>query len=136
MIGQRKVAKITNSADGGPKIVLIDFDGVFVDTQKFDLYDINGEYIPYSIPWLMELMDWGFDVRIFSARCNDESAIQVMKNWFLGKNMPQEYLGALKFEPGKPSCHIIIDDRAAQFNGDVHAFSPGFVKSFKPWNRT
>lgn len=129
------MAKITNSADGGPKIVLIDFDGVFVDTQHFDLYDISGAYVIYSIPWLMELIDWGFDVRIFSARCNDEVAVQVMKDWFARKKMPVEYLDHLKFEPGKPSCHIIIDDRAFKFNGDPHEINPGFVKDFKPWNR-
>jgi hypothetical protein len=124
--------KITNQATAERKTVLIDFDGV-IHSYKSGWKGVDiipDEPVEGAIQWLQDMMD-KFDVRIFSARCNDENGIIAMMCWLKFWGLPQYYMDRLQYEPGKPSSWMIIDDRAFQFTG--HFPYPKTVAKFRPW---
>lgn len=128
-------AKITNSAHQEFPIVLVDFDGVINSYNSgFQMDRIPDDPIPGAIDWLTSLT-FVFDVRIFSARCNDRMGVEVMQNWLLKHGLDEIYLRKIKFEPGKPSNHLIIDDRCVQFTGSFKDLDLGHIQAFRPWDR-
>lgn len=124
--------KITDQSKG-KKIILVDFDGVINSYKSgFDLYNIP------DAPLLgaFDFLEWAvqhYDVRIFSARCNDEFAVNIMINWFIRHGAKKEWLHQITFEPGKPSCHAIIDDRAMRFMGSFKSMSDLLKIGSDPW---
>jgi hypothetical protein len=124
------------------KIILVDFDGV-INSYKggwTGADSILDAPLPGAIAWLESLVrNRALDVRIFSARCNDPNAILVMQTWLLYHNFNKSLMPYLRFQPGKPKAHLIIDDRATQFsmnhiNHDV--LTPQTVEEFCPWYYT
>jgi hypothetical protein len=125
--------KITNIHEGQKPIILVDFDGV-IHSYKSGWKGVDvipDEPVDMVLPWLMELTEQ-FDVRIFSARCNDAAGITAMIRWFRHWGLSYEEVKRLTFEPGKPSAFLIIDDRAMCFNGKKLPF-PEKLRAFKPW---
>lgn len=116
------------------KTVAVDFDGVI----HSDLSGwkgpavINDPPLPGAIEWLDRMVQH-FNVIIFSVRCNDVAGIAAMVQWLKNWDLPDETLRALHFEPGKPSAHCFIDDRAIQFQGDHWAVAPVNLMQFRPW---
>lgn len=139
-MNQMRESKIQDTSKQEKKVLLVDFDGVINSYKSgFDLYNISDDPLPGAFEtlkyWCMK-----YDVRIFSARCNSTEGIRVMKEWFK-KHDGGELLDLIRFEPGKPSCHAIIDDRAIQFFGsftetgyDLDNFVPWYYTN-PEWNR-
>ncbi len=126
--------KITNIHATKKPILCVDFDGV-IHSYKSGWKGVNVIPDPPNegaIEWLKTVVD-KFSLRIFSARCNDTAGIAAMIGWFRAFGLPDEVLGKLTFEAGKPSAYLIIDDRALRFKGDFAALSPAALFGFKPW---
>jgi hypothetical protein len=133
---ERNVAdpKISNIHDSKKPIILVDFDGV-IHSYRSGWKGVNvipDPPVTGALIWLMGLTD-KFDVRIFSARCNDTAGIAAMISWFREWGLSDDSIARLKFEPGKPSAYLIIDDRAVQFPGHFDDLTPGSLFRFKPW---
>lgn len=123
-----------NYWDPKVKTIAVDFDGVIhsYQTPWVASHYIPDPPLPGALEWL-EYLTHNFKVLIFSARCNDVAGIAAMKGWFKNHGLAPAALGALIFEPGKPSAHVFIDDRAIQFDGNYLALHPGQLRRFKPW---
>ncbi len=124
--------KITNQGDALWPTVLIDFDGVIHGYQSgwLGVDQIPDPPVPGAIQWLTRMVG-RFDVRIFSARCNDPKGIEAMKFWLRSYGIDFKTLSLITFEPGKPSAHLIIDDRAMRFKGAFPEIDE--VENYKPW---
>lgn len=131
-VGQNQ-EKITNIYTGR-RIVLVDFDGVihsyksgWLGVDKIPDHPVKGAF-----GWLTEMVEH-FDVRIFSARCNDTAGVVAMIKWFRKWQLPEEVLQRLGFEPGKPSAFALIDDRAIAFAGSFAGLGREQLGRFVPW---
>jgi len=116
-----------------PGLVTIDFDGVLAEYKKpmTKPEDIEGNALPGAIQFLKDLIDHGATPIIFSARCNSAHGRQAIFQWLMRYLGSSHYLYGIQIQPGKPAAHIMIDDRAIQFNG---GFPPvNDVLLFKPW---
>ncbi len=126
--------KIVNIHESKKPIICVDFDGV-IHSYKSGWKGVNKIPDPPNVDaliWLSSLTPQ-FDVRIFSARCNDTAGIAAMIEWFRKWGLPDAILSQLKFEAGKPSAFLVIDDRAVTFDGNFDNLSPGALAHFKPW---
>jgi len=125
--------KIQNIYSGKP-IFLVDFDGV-IHSYKSGWKGaavIPDDPVEGAIAWLEAIVD-EFDVRIFSARCNDTSGIAAMIEWLTKHGINPDKLSKIRFEAGKPSAYLILDDRALCFSGTFHSLTPRNIMSFRPW---
>lgn len=116
------------------RTIAVDFDGV-IHSYKTPWQGSNvipDPPLPGAFDWLANLTS-KFKVLIFSARCNDPEGITAMKAWFAYHGFPPVALDKLIFEPGKPSAHVFIDDRAWRFDGSFIGLAPGYLHNFKPW---
>lgn len=125
----------TNLGSNLPKYqerVLIDFDGVIHSYLQgwLGIDVIPDPPVDGAIDWLELMMD-NFAVSIFSVRCNESSGIEAMRTWLFKHGMLYSKLMALHFQPGKPACRIIIDDRALRFDG-VYP-TPDQIEAMDPW---
>lgn len=123
-----------NYWDPRRKTIAVDFDGVIHSYQTpWQGPDVIPDPpLAGAFDWLANLTT-KFQVLIFSARCNDVSGIIAMKAWFTKHGFPPLALEKLIFEPGKPSAHVFIDDRAWRFDGSFIGLAPGHLHNFKPW---
>jgi hypothetical protein len=114
------------------KTIAVDFDGVIhsYQTPWQGPAVIPDPPLPGAIGWL-ENMVLQFKVLIFSARCNDLVGIASMKLWLINHGLKPSTLNKIIFEPGKPSAHVFIDDRALQFTGAFPVNAD--LRNFKPW---
>ncbi len=141
-------------------ILNIDFDGVihsYASGWK-GAGNIPDAPVPGAIPWLLRMLDAGFEVAIFSSRSKNPLGRRAMKQW-LAKEIANHWMGGgreLSFAECecwgdatgiyrrfswpwfKPPALMTIDDRALTFNGDWNdpAYSPEAIRAFKPWNKT
>jgi hypothetical protein len=125
--------KITNIYSGR-RVLLVDFDGVihsYKSGWKGPL-NIADHPVKGAFKWLADAVEM-FDVRVFSARCNAPGGPEAMQEWFSKWQLPREVLAKLRFEPGKPSAFLILDDRALRFDGSFAGLDPGELSRFKPW---
>jgi hypothetical protein len=114
--------------------IAVDFDGVIHSYVSGWLGStiIPDPPLPGAIEWLNKIVH-EFKVVIFSARCNDPDAIQEMKAWMRRWGLSDFTIEKFIFEPGKPSCHVFIDDRAIRFTGNFWDLSAKNLRGFKPW---
>ena len=142
-------------------ILSIDFDGVIHGYQSGwkGAHVIPDPPVPHAIPWLLRMLDAGFEVAIFSSRSKSLRGRWAMKRW-LGNQIREHWeIGNSSSYPSfveaecwadaynihrkfswpwfKPSALITIDDRALTFNGDWKdpAYTPEAIRAFKPWNK-
>ena len=76
-----------------------------------------------------------FDVQIYSSRSRYWGGIKAMRLWLYKEFEKAGYYGQLveliKFPKQKPPAHILIDDRAINFNGKFPSIET--MKNFKTW---
>jgi len=126
--------KISNIYESAKPILCVDFDGV-IHSYKSGWKGVASIPDPPNtgaIEWITSTLE-SFDVRIFSARCNDPGGIEAMIGWFREWGLPDEAAKQLRYEPGKPSAFLVIDDRAVQFAGDFSQLRADQLRAFKPW---
>ncbi|HUD75132.1 MAG TPA: hypothetical protein VMQ76_08675 [Terracidiphilus sp.] len=125
----------------------IDFDGVlhsYTSGWK-GATTLPDPPVPGAIEWLDSLVEDGdsvctmaprfreFDVCIFSSRARYWGARAAMKRWLVKWGFPKHKLGKIRFPLLKPPSHLLIDDRAMQFQGSFPSVAE--MLEFKPWNR-
>lgn len=141
----------------------MDFDGVIHSYSSGwkGAGNIPDPPVPGAIPWLMKMLEAGFEVAIFSSRSKNIFGRWAMKRWLAkaiadhwaaGGALPMSYPSAIEAECWgdaalvyrqfswpwfKPPALMTIDDRALTFNGDWSdpAYSPEAIRAFKPWNK-
>lgn len=133
-IARQTAAPSDKHAHWGRRTVAVDFDGVLHSyiTPWTDSAEINDPPLPGAIEWLAKLTV-DFQVVIFSARCNDDRGIRAMQEWFIKWGLPHDVHDKIRYEPGKPSAWVFIDDRSIQFTGSFWQISSGQLKKFTPW---
>lgn len=114
--------------------IAVDFDGVIHSYKSpwTEPYVISDPPNWGAIEWLNEITQ-EVDVVIFSARCNDQASIDAMINWLSIHGATERTLQKIIFEPGKPSCHWFIDDRAVKFEGSFVDITADQLKKLEPW---
>ena len=123
-------------ADQLPKIVAIDFDGVL---HQYNSHWDGPDKIPDppvfgSFKAIKDYIDAGFEVWIYSNRCNYDTGIKAMYNWFIEHSLERSYLDKVVFSKIKPAAILYIDDRSFQFTGNNWP-TIDFIKNFRPWNK-
>lgn len=141
-------------------ILSVDFDGVIhsYGSGWKGASVIPDPPVPGAIPWLLRMLDAGFEVAIFSSRSKNLWGRWAMQRW-LAKAIAEHWQaggGELSFVECecwgdaaavwrrfswpwvKPSALMTIDDRALTFNGDWSdpAYTAEAIRAFKPWNKT
>lgn len=118
------------------KTIIVDFDGVihsymspWVDAAKIPDPPVRG-----AISWLQNLTAH-YSVVIWSSRNAQPGGINAMLAYLKQHGLPQRCLDVLLFPSEKPPAHLIVDDRAYQFNGPGTFPSISYINSFKPWNK-
>jgi len=120
--------------DDRPKIVLVDFDGVLHSyTSGWQGADVVSDPpVLEAIEWLQHLVeDPGLDVRVYSARSQQEGGIPAMKTWLEENGFPGHLLHKLGFPWNKPAAWLTIDDRAIRFEGEFPTVQE--IHDFRPW---
>lgn len=141
-------------------ILCLDFDGVIhaYTTKWTNAWTISDGPMPGAIKALLDYLDAGFEVAIYSSRSKSIRGRWAMKRW-LGKHIADHWVTGtngpsfveaecwgdaagvyrrFSWPWFKPSAMMTIDDRALTFNGDWldAAYSPDAIRAFKPWNKT
>jgi len=116
------------------KVIAVDFDGVL---HSFASGWIDTDIIPDppvygAIEWLMNLIEDGYEVVIFSCRCESQSGIGAIVHWLIKHRFKGELLPCITFTCKKPACHILIDDRVICFRGTLPSRTE--INNFKPWH--
>lgn len=141
-------------------IVCLDFDGVLhsYDTPWAGPTVIPDPPVDGAMEFLLELIDDGFTVAVYSARSSHQLGINAMKMWMTKHlapymdvtlhegRMKQSEVPALKrkmaadivenvvvWPTDKPPAHVTIDDRAITFKGKWPKIVD--LRNFKPWNK-
>lgn len=114
-------------------IMTVDFDGVIAEYKNGwqGAHVIDEEPIEGAFNFLADAVEH-FHVLIFSSRCNHEDGIEAMISWFVSNGLGMKTLAQLRFQPGKPSAFVMIDDRAIHFHG-LHGDAKEIFDSFAPW---
>jgi hypothetical protein len=141
-------------------ILCLDFDGVIHSYSSGwkGAGVIPDPPVPGAIPWLLAMLDAGFDVAIFSSRSRNLFGRRAMKRWLAREIAEHWQRGSaspsfvececwgdaagihrrFSWPWLKPPALMTIDDRALTFNGDWSdpAYTPEAIRAFKPWNKT
>lgn len=126
---------MSNLGDKSLKRALIDFDGTLhaYKTKFTTETEIHDGPIDGAINFVMDLLDAGFDVVIFSTRCSNYKFKKAAIEWFEKYGMPRAYSYGLEFTNIKGHHEFIMDDRAINFSGKYPSIEE--LKAFKPWNK-
>ena len=116
------------------KTICVDFDGVLHSyTSGWQGADVvSDDPVDGAMEWLCDLLNYGFDVCIYSSRSGQEGGIQAMQEWLCAHGMAL-YIHELRFPVEKPPAHLTIDDRAICFEGVFPTMDE--IDTFKPWNK-
>lgn len=123
---------------GKGKVLCIDFDAVIHGySHGWKDGSIYDEPVEGAKEALEELIDSGYEVLIYSTRCNpeylepgDPDRVEAVKDYLKKHNIPYS-----KIHTGsKPKAFAYIDDRAISFRGDWKDTLEK-VKVFETWNR-
>jgi hypothetical protein len=117
------------------KTICVDFDGVLNSyTSGWQGADVVSDPpVDGAIEWLKDLIDYGFEVCIYSSRSKEYGGIQAMRYWLMMNQMEPYYRNQILFPTEKPSAWLTIDDRAICFNGTFPTIDE--IDNFKPWNK-
>lgn len=118
------------------KILCIDFDGVIHSYksgwQGADV--VSDPPVHGAIPWLVDLVNKGWGVAIYSARSSQSGGIRAMQQWLLSQGMSAAMvLEEIQFPREKPPAYLTIDDRAWCFQGTFP--TQGELENFVPWHQ-
>lgn len=116
------------------KTICIDFDGVIHSYKSGwkGIDDIPDPPVPGAFKALIQYIDYGYEVCIYSSRSKDIKGIMAMTAWFIANGYPEnKYLEKLSFPTQKPAAWLTIDDRCICFDGKF----PGTdaIDNFQPW---
>lgn len=123
-------------------ILCLDFDGVIHSyTSGWKGADvISDPPVEGAISFMLQALNAGWDVVIYSSRSKDPHGVANMRRWL------KEHAGGcwwetpagpgledVRFEYQKPAAFLTIDDRALTFTGVWP--DPKELFNFKPWNK-
>ena len=130
-----EVRKMSNLGNKLGKRALVDFDGTLhaYSTKFTKETEIHDGPIEGAIKFIMDLLDAGYDVAIFSTRASEWRFKNAAIEWFEKYGMPREYAYQLEFTNIKGHHEFILDDRAIAFEGKYPDIS--YLKQFRPWNK-
>lgn len=93
------------------KTAVIDFDNTLAGYDKWRGERVLGPPIPYALDAVRELIEWGWQVIVFTTR-GDVAAIQ---DWLQRHNFPELPVNSCEHNPpgtsGKPIAEVYFDDR-------------------------
>lgn len=117
------------------KTILVDFDGVLHSYksgwQGPDV--INDPPVEGAIEFLKTVIDFGYNVCIYSSRSSQVGGIIAMQGWLTLHGLKLGYREKLSFPIEKPPAHLTIDDRAICFEGQWPTVE--LIDDFVPWNK-
>jgi hypothetical protein len=130
------------------KRIFVDFDGVINSFQsgQFGWQGGHGQFDGGLDPpvegagrFLIDLVDHGWEVYIFSVRLNDPEQIEVVAQYLLrvlldelgSRDLGMKYLRVLKLTNIKLHAHVYLDDRGWRFNGTFPSLKE--LEEFRPW---
>lgn len=113
--------------------VVIDFDGVLHNYQKWDGIDvINDGPIKKCLDAATDYLDTKLTVNIFSSRSREPEGIAAIKKALIDWGYERLAREAL-FPDHKVPAMVYIDDRGLTCNGSLP--DAELVKTFVPWNK-
>ena len=116
---------------------------------------INDPPVEGAMEFILELIDFGANVCVYSSRSNQPMGVRAMKRWLSKHPTPYMDIEKMRGEPThiwlgrreraaeqlveqcigfpnhKPPAHVTIDDRGITFKGKWPTMKS--LKSFKPW---
>lgn len=116
-------------------VLAVDFDGVINSFKSgwSGIGNIPDKPTDGAIDWLTKIINNpNFEVQIFSARNKVDYDLEAMKKWLLKNGLTKHELNKISFPVLKPSCNLLIDDRAVNFNGKFPCAKK--LLNFKPWH--
>lgn len=121
-------------------ILCLDFDGVIHSyTSGWQgARNIPDDPVPGALRFMMDALNYGWDVVIHSSRARYFGGIGAMRGW-LQKHAgmmwdgPFTGLDNVRFARWKPSAVVTLDDRAITFSGQFPSLEE--LKTFRPWNK-
>lgn len=107
------------------KSIAIDFDGVLANyIPGMASRDEQGLPIKDARTALIQIKQDGYDIIIWTSRPITKN----LKQWFKDYDIPYDYIIT------KPDCHLFVDDRAINFNGNWNETLQE-IKQFREWWR-
>lgn len=114
----------------------LDFDGVvhsYTSGWAGDACIIPDPPVEGAFDFIVEAMDRGYQVCVFSTRSNTPGARMAMRQWMIDHGMNASVAAKVVFPREKPNATLLIDDRAFHFKGRFPTFD--YIDGFKPWNK-
>lgn len=97
----------------------MDFDNTIAGYDKWRGPKVLGPPVPYALDAILELIEWGWQVVIFTTRGN-KSAIE---QWLRDNNFPELQVNSTSHNPAdsshKPIAEVYFDDRDAHCVGNT-----------------
>lgn len=118
------------------RYISLDFDGVIHSyTSPWQgACHIPDPPVPDALAMIMNYIDNGLRVGIFSTRNIEPGGIAAMQAWLSKHGLHEGYICKIDFPSAKPTiATLFVDDRAYAFTGTFPSVE--YVKSFKPWNK-
>jgi len=135
VVEEKDLSEMSKLGNKLGKRALVDFDGTLhaYKTKFTTETEIHDGPIDGAIKFIMDLLDAGYDVAIFSTRASEWRFKNAAIDWFEKHGMPREYSYQLEFTNIKGHHEFILDDRAINFGGKYPSIEE--LKVFKPWNK-
>jgi hypothetical protein len=117
------------------RTICLDFDGVIHSyTSGFQGVDVIADPpVPGAREAVVELLDFGYDVTVFSTRCISFKGSEAMRAWL----RKHQFDDRLRVSADKPPALLYVDDRGYRFEGDWDAVVCFATQScaLAPWNK-
>lgn len=118
------------------KTICLDFDGVIHNyTSGWHGHSIIKDgAVEGSMEAIREYLK-DFKVYIFSTRADKSEGVEAIKRFLLYNGLDSSEIDKITITAGpKPKAVMYIDDRGFTFKGTFP--TNGFIKNFKPWNKS
>lgn len=115
-------------------ILCLDFDGVLHHyiSKWTSASEVRDGPTPGAEEALMDYIQAGFDVQVFSSRSHQDGGLIAMKEWSK-KHFHPDVWCELGYPLIKPPALISLDDRALTFDGRWPTVQT--LRAFRPWNK-